>query len=61
MDSKGSFANRVEETITEARRTGEGLLASMPHVSLSSMMTNLVARLIAIANFLIVVSMVTFA
>ena len=32
IDSKGSFANRVEETITEARRTGEGLLASMPHI-----------------------------
>ena len=33
IDSPTSFKNRVEETITEAQRTGEGLLATMPRVT----------------------------
>lgn len=33
IDSSTSFKNRVEETITEAQRTGEGLLATMPRVT----------------------------
>ena len=33
IDSKGSFANRAEETTTEAMRTGKGLLARMPHIA----------------------------
>ena len=30
IDSKGSFANRAEETTTEAMRNGEGVLSKMP-------------------------------
>jgi len=33
IDSKGSFANRAEETTTEAMRTSTGLLANMPHIT----------------------------
>ncbi len=32
VDSKGSFANRVEGTTTEAMRNGEGILSKMPRI-----------------------------
>lgn len=33
IDSKGSFANRAEETTTEAMRNGEGVLSKMPRIA----------------------------
>ena len=48
IDSKTSFANRAEETTTEAVRTGEGLLSRMPRIvveyALAIMMVSLLPR-----------------